>query len=266
MSYYLDRFGDAYATAAVFPGAGWMQDANTDQPEAGTVRVLGGALFDAHGAGRAPLAWQPISLTCIAVADDEPALGSLLDGWRALIGTRSNLWAVAKADGSLRWRLARLTGLRSTLGIDNERHGEVSFVFEPLTGWRAQTATTTNSALDASPKTVTVANGGNLRVDDAVVTVTASGSPITALTVAISGVSEITWTGTLAVGQSLVIDCGTQSVLNNGVAAYSALSRTANHKVPELLRLEPGNNAVVVTRTGGDNASTISIAHYGGWA
>lgn len=125
---------------------------------------------------------------------------------------------------------------------------------------------TVDGVLDDVPESITVANDGNVRVDDAVITITAAGSAITELTVAVAGVSSFTWTGTLAVGKDLVIDCGARTVQNDGADAYSGFELDAGHVVAEWLRLSPGNNTVVITRTGGDATSAYEIAFTDGWA
>ena len=111
-----------------------------------------------------------------------------------------------------------------------------------------------------------VNNGGNVRVANAILTLTAGAVAITQVKIAVSGVSEIQWDGTLTTGQQLVIDCGARSVKKVGVDAYSGFSLTANHKVDDWLRLEPGNNSVVVTLTGGSTDSTLRIQYNDGWA
>ena len=61
------------------------------------------------------------------------------------------------------------------------------------------------------------------------------------------------------------IDCGALSVLNNGNENYVYFSLTANHKIDDWLRLEPGANTVVVTITGGGTGALALVEFFDGW-
>ena len=89
-------------------------------------------------------------------------------------------------------------------------------------------------------------------------TITATGANLTtSVSVYVTGVSYLTWAGTITDGQALVIDCGARTVKNNGVDAYSGLTlHSTNHVIDDWLRLEPGNNSVLVAYTGGNGTST----------
>jgi uncharacterized membrane protein YciS (DUF1049 family) len=120
--------------------------------------------------------------------------------------------------------------------------------------------------LDAIPKNVSCPHGGDYPVSNIIITLTAAGTAITNILIGAYASFEINWAGTLAAGQSLVIDCGALSVKNNGVDAYSVFSRTANHKINEWVRIVVAGTVITVTRTGGNNSSTIQFDYYDGWA
>ena len=130
-------------------------------------------------------------------------------------------------------------------------------------------AHTETITLDASPKSQDCDNDGNGIVRAVTITVTASGSPITAVIIENlekGHVSKIKYAGSIAVGQSLVIDCGATTIRNNGVNAYTmAFTLESGHSIREWLRLMPGANTIRVTRTGGDNASTCVLTYNDGW-
>jgi hypothetical protein len=75
----------------------------------------------------------------------------------------------------------------------------------------------------------------------------------------------MTWTGTLAVNTQLVIDFGAMSILNSGVNAYSGLVFSTSHKIDDWMRLDPGNNTITLTRTGGGATSEVALSYYDGW-
>jgi hypothetical protein len=77
------------------------------------------------------------------------------------------------------------------------------------------------------------------------------------------------WAGTggnaLAVGTQLVVDFGGMGITNNGVNAYGGLTLTTSHKIDDWLRLEPGNNSVIVTKTGGSTSTELAVVYFDGW-
>lgn len=265
MAYVIAKFGAAYATGVALPtyDGSWPQGAGSVGSP--LVQVPGGA-YDPQGTERLPWGAVSLDLSGYLYGTSASDLQTKLDALRALLGTRSKLWATPDGGTTTRWRVARCLEMTSPRAPRQGFTAQVRMVFECLPGPWSGTARSVAAALDVSPKTVTVANSGNARVDNAVITITAAGSAITVVTVGVAGVSEIQWAGTLAVGDSLVIDCGARSVKNDGVAAYSGLTLTANHLVSEWLRLSPGNNSVVITRTGGDETSAATIAFADGWA
>ncbi|OGO26421.1 MAG: hypothetical protein A2136_05445 [Chloroflexi bacterium RBG_16_54_11] len=109
--------------------------------------------------------------------------------------------------------------------------------------------------LSSNPMTITVPNSGNVDVENPSITITAKSSNITALTLKriVGGVTQehLEYTGTILVDDDLVIDCGSYSVENDGVGDSAHFSRGADHKYDGWMKLEPGNNPIQITRTGG---------------
>jgi hypothetical protein len=196
---------------------------------------------------------------------DAAALKSAWDSVLALHGVRGTLYRTSDGgtEHTIAARCARILAKRTPHDRYMLRY---DIDFELLANVWDGADGTVSGILDDVPESIVCANDGNARVDDAIITITAKTSAITALTVTISGISSFTWTGTLAADKALVIDCGARTVRNDGADAYSGFTYEAAHVVPEWLRLQPGNNTVVVTRTGGGATSTYSIAYTDGWA
>ena len=253
-----------------------------------TLQTIGG-YYDVGGTGQAAIA-LPYQLTFNALvyaAGGVSALGATLDDLRALIGTRARLWGDPMDSTAVdRWAWARLLNINYSHEYQHRKTQPYQLTFEMLSAWNGSghggawdldagyyfdnglylddTGATT---LDSSPKTITVANNGNYRVDNCGITVTCGATAaITALTIGISGLCEFTYSGTLATGKSLVIDCGAMTVTNDGADGYAALALTSNHTIPAWLRLAPGNNSVVVTLTGGSTNSEVTFTYSDGWA
>ncbi len=265
MAYLIERFGDAYATAEELPILGGEQPLGGGGARSGRVGLAGGGSYDVWGNDRAPARAQDVTVTGWWPGASEDAMESKLATLKALEGVRSKLWRSNGVDAQ--WRWARLMQVEDAASRGTPATDEISLTFEMATGVWNGTPHDDVTTLNVSPKTITVANGGNMRVGDAVVMVTAGSAPITALSIAISGVSKFTYSGTIAVGKSVVIDCGALSVHNDGVDDYEHFALDTNlHTISEWLRLEPGNNSVVVTITGGATDSTIHFQYNDGWA
>jgi hypothetical protein len=141
-----------------------------------------------------------------------------------------------------------------------------SLLFElPTAGWSGADLTTGDIALDTNPHDVAATNGGNRAVDNAVIVFTAGANNITAVTFTVTGISSITWTGTLLGTKVLSIDCGARSVTNDGADARSTLVLNAAHTISPWLRLAASAvTTMIVTCTGGGLPSG-RINGYDGW-
>lgn len=264
MPYRLTQFGSA--------------DLPTWEPEHGlgaasNVLVMplpGGGVFDVAGAEIAPSA--PRLITCRGVYVDTEVDAAYTAIMRQL-GRRDQLKRKRDNDSSEEWCYARLQEVRADRTAEFPTTLPVELDFAMISPCWYGIDKSADYTLDAVPKIVTLTNGGNARVANAVVTVTAHGSAITQVKVTALKLqdlqwitlSEFQWDGTLAAGNSLIIDCGALTVTNNGLNAYKGFRLTANHKQDDWLRIEPGENTVRISRTGGDNQSTAHIAYCEGW-
>lgn len=225
--------------------------------------VLGGA-FDLAGSDDGLRGALTLARRVLVYDEAAGALAATLDGLRALSGVREKLYAET-ADGSERWRYARLQQLAADR--DNRAPNQllVNIVFECAPGgWRGDAVDTTET-MAGSPHTLTVANDGNRTVRDAVITITAGSSAITSVDAAVTGETDLEWSGTLAAGDSLVFDCGAKNIKNNGADDYANFSLGANHVIDDWLRLAPGNTSIDVTFSGGSTDSTVRIQFEEGW-
>jgi len=261
----IDRFGATYATATALPQAMASQDLGAGPVQSQAVELPGGGWFDPAGSGQARPRLRELVARGRLSATSETALDTAWAAWRALVGTRSKLW-LTMGDGSQRWRWARLVEVPALSEAEHVLWQPLSLRFELLSEVWQGAAHSEVTGLDESPQACGAPNNGNAPVRNAVVTLTAAGTNITAATFTMTGVSQFSWAGTLLVGNSLVIDCGARTVKNNGADAYSGFSLGAGHAIAEWLRLVAGLNSVLVARTGGSSASTVTISYNDGWA
>lgn len=263
MAYWITQFG-----SQALPTTEPTQDTGLADAALGLIELPGGGVADGDGSAPA-LVQLPYLLQVQAelVHTTPDSLRTALYLLRALHGIRAKLYRTPD-NGALNseWVWARLARINVRRRGDNVLTLPVTFEFLVLSHpWSGDDATV-DTVLSTTPKSIVCANGGNAAVTNAIITVTARGTPITVLTVAITGISSWTWTGTLAVGESLVVDCGARTVRNDGDDDYGSFALGAAHTINDWLRLAPGNNTVVVTRTGGDATSEIEIAYADGWA
>jgi hypothetical protein len=248
------------------------------------VALPGGGVFDALGTGRArpryPFALQ---YDCYVADQDSTVALATLAGLKQRLGERDKLWRTEAGGTTRYYAWARLVDVDDTMRTLMPMWAvPVKMTFSVLGSWNGIRRGATwylddgegldeNLFLDrdnsttlttgAAGQDVTVTNSGNMAVRDAKIIVTAAASSITSVTVAVSGVTEVTWTGTLAVGSVLVIDAGAKRVTVDDVNAWSttAFTLTSNHKVADWLVLEPGANTVTVTTVGGGTTSTVAF-------
>lgn len=287
MGYWISRFGGV-ALPKYLPrhdnGAGPAAD--------GFVALPDGSFYDAYGASRAPRAPTDIKVSLAAVAATPEALTALLRNLRALHRTRAKLWRTwATENGeALEWTWARLVDMPAEREADMERHLPLELTFRMLSpdwygerhgvGWTFDdgeyfddglyfdSADDTLFNLTSPIQVVTVPNNGHVKVNNVVITITAAGSPITAVEIEHNAFSlhhHLKYDGAIAVGQSLVIDCGAQSVKNNGVEDYANFSLDNDHESEEWFTLFQGDTEVTVLRTGGNGSSTARFAYSDGW-
>ena len=262
MGYQYTQFG-----STLIPQLDAEQDIGSGIAPAYLIPMDLGGGYDPKGTQRVYRPPRAIAASGWIVAATPSALKTAYAAWLALVGTRASLFRLGDGDGSSQWATARLQEVRCkrtpiySLAVQVElTFVLVSPCFYGTTPYNAQ------YTLDTNPRTCVVANAGDHPVLNAILSLMAGSSPITRVKIGVSGVTEIQWDGSLASGKILTINCGARSVVNDTTSEYKLLTRTANHKVAEWLRLNAGNTSVVVTLTGGSTNSVINFAYYDGWA
>ena len=121
------------------------------------------------------------------------------------------------------------------------------------------------TTLTSSGMTVTINNGGNRPQTAITITITGGTSSISNIRLVCSP-CDIKFSGTVAAGQSCIINTATKSVLNNAVNAYASFSLEAGHTVADWFRLAAGDNTVTITYSGNaTNNATITWEYCDGW-
>lgn len=276
MSYVLDRFvplvtfGDSAEPLLLPP----YDVASTIEPGAVAaqyVQTVMGGQFDGLGNADAHSISQVIRHSATFAQFSPADLEERQIAIDRQLGRAGRLWRKWRASLALQWCYARFTSLEGESAPGQMVYQPIVMEFTRTSPWFAELASTQQVVLGVTPYSFVVTRdvAANAPVFDAIITVTAQGVGITDLVVEnTTNGSYIRFTGaTIAVGKSLVIDCGAGTVKNDGANAIAYFSLGAGHAIPDWLRLEAGGsvNTIRVTRTGGGSNSTIRFDFYEAW-
>ena len=281
MAYVIYQFG-----TLVLPGYDSNNDVGSGKFSGSLLDLPGGGVYDVLGDDRWKRRSTPISKDCALVTDTAADLRTQYNALRALCGKKARLWRLwDSGEGEWCWaRMGEITAMRPgnqlyslqmTLNFVMTspfwyglRYGDDEWFFtdppEMLFGIGFVFGDTAPTAWTSLLQTLVLPNGGNAPVANAVITITAGTAAISLLAIA-SGDCNFLYTGTVAIGQSLVIDTGAWSVKNNGAADYAHLTLPIGHRSDDLFRLAAGDNTVEIGRVGGGTGSTIAFKYSEGW-
>lgn len=221
-------------------------------------------------------------------ASTEAALQSLYFGLLALRGKRDKLYRETP-DGASQWIYARLVELSASRDFQFSKFRrfqdlELRFVTQEAF-WHGDATgsfldnggllddgdyfdTGTSADLDTSPETFDVTVGtetGLATIRAMTITVYADDAPITALIITRTDGETLTFEGTIAADESLIIDTGTMQVMNGGADAYDDLVFDPTADLASWFTLEPGTNEITVAFTGGGTDAKISFVFQEAW-
>lgn len=223
--------------------------------------VAGG--FDSYGSDIAPMAFPyPLTVRGIVSEEDDSVQRYVIDAERAKARVRGKLKRQPDDGSAEQWCWARLESIAHRRIYNHHGYQILEMTFQAQSGWYSDRANQVES-ISGSPHVMSVINDGNRMVTDAILTIRASGSPVTAVTITTANGTHLIWTGSLASGKNLVIDCGAKSIRNDGVNAYGGFSYGVNHSIDDWLRIA-GTMNISIAYTGG--ANQVTIAYNDGWA
>lgn len=282
--YWLTRFGtialsqyDVSFSAAPAPA------------DTAVIQLVGGGTFDSYGAGASPQRYpHQLSYRCSVLGPDAESAKANMNILKGLIGERDQLWRSMIPAGSQHWAWARLTSVNDIMTAKMPKWiAPVTLGFTLMGRWHGlkhrspwffdggqvfDNGLAFNSDEEytlTGSQTIWLDNDGKQTIRDPVIVVTAGSNPITYLKIAVAGVSEFEYTGTIAANQVLTIDCENKSVINNLANGWNEFALTANHKVADWLILPPLSTELTVTSTftaGGATAPKIEFRYSDGWA
>lgn len=277
MPYQITTFDDV-----ALPIYNPAQDHTGAEVESSLARGAGG-LFDTYGSRRKAGSGQSIKLSGVYEGEslfwtdeagnfivDESGNFIIIGGetdnlrdqiltLRAKLGVLGTLYRTLLPGTTRQWVTARLLSVSHPQTTEDRLFkAELSCTFESsMNAWREEAFVTSAISMINGPVALAVAVGGFATVEDAIITIAPSAT-ITSLRVTGNGI-DWTWTGSLTAAQTLVIDCGAQTVLKGSVDAYSGFSLGAGHTAQSWLPLAPGTNVLNITA---NNTGTFTVQHY----
>lgn len=210
-------------------------------------------------------------------------------GLLALRGTRQRLYR-RTTTGDIHWIYARLVEVAAVRSYEQTKyrtvqdvelrfvtqeafwHGDLGGAWYFDSGEKFDDGLAFDSSqtydLVSSPTVFTISIGedaGRTATRAALLRVTAGSSAITSISIVRSGGESLTFGGTIAAGEDLLINTGTMQVTNDGVDAYNDLTLSPTANLASWFALEPGDNEITVTFSGGGTGSTIDFSYYEAW-
>lgn len=182
----------------------------------------------------------------------------------ALLGGYGQLTRQRIYTGATHTKNARLLAVKQQRGIDlaGVPAANLEMVFESSEkAWRG-TSHNSNISLSAGTTVLSLDNNGNFVADDLLITIIASGT-LTAVRLYTAGGVDWSYTGSVTIGQALVIDCARKLVRVDGVNRYQNFALAAGHSVRDWLPLEPGTTTVNAVLTGA--GATANFSWYDKW-
>lgn len=242
-----------------------------------------GTYFDNYsGVARRPQGIRPITKEGVLYAATALEIEDTIDDLRAYLGVRDEL-TVRYRSGQLRWQHAVLidvnTPARSgrALSVPLQltwetvaQHwyklkqlpatwvvGDQSFQLGDGTTGLGQASQSAELTLPGAT-TVTLTHAGNIPATNLVITVTATHAALTGITIANAATGHsLAYAGTVALGDSLIIDCGAMNITNDGADAYTGLT-PSNRAVWMRLAAE-SDNVFTITPTSASSGLVGSI-------
>jgi len=246
------------------------QDISTPPATRRDLRLPGGRTHRGWGTSQAdPELPYQLTMRADLIGTDTTTIRDDLNTLRKLCGKYATLYRV-DIGNELSYCMAELVQVRTQTDPTTIYRVPVECLFTCYTLWYSNTAHFENTTLDANPKAFATVNNGTAPARNAVLTLTAGDQDITYFrldNVTLANIS-FEFTGTVAAGTSLIIDCSpaAPTVRNNGVDAYADFAFTSTHAVDDWLVLWAGSNSLVAyhTKSGGTNP-TLNLAYRDVW-
>lgn len=230
--------------------------------------LAGGRAWDALRTDRARAALYRYQMDCMITGANAAAVLTAYQNLRAKDGVSGTLTRT-DSGGATNTITARMTW-PSWNGSphDGSLMTKVSLIFEGTTPPWQGTARTGSVVVTGAEGSQTITNSGNAPWLPTL-TLTAGSGSVTAFGF-LAGPDATgrhwhwAWAGTLAAGKSLVVNCRTKQITNDGTANYG-LTLDASHNQNEWVEVPNGGLTFAVTVSHSGTDPTLSWTSYDGW-
>lgn len=232
------------------------------------LELPGGGAWDGYGTGEAPEPANVVSTQFEIVETTAALVQTERDLIRARRGLRRRLWAETPS-GAQRFAWARLSGISMERDRRHQFYQPVKLDFEISNpGWAGGQhgepwyfddgyTFDTGSFFDlddvwtpgGSGYQYIIENRGNTTQDEITLTITAGATSISNIRIR-CGDCDWTYGGTVAAGDSLVVNTATMTITNDGDDAYNDLTLNAGHIIAPWLVFETGEQLVTINFSG----------------
>ena len=189
------------------------------------------------------------------------ALRTQIDALRAKLGVWGLLVRKRDDDAVLQSVYARLLNVDGTWLLEDGASALLSMDWETAEPtWRHNGASAASGSVGGN---TSIVNDGTAPVIDPIITLTASGGTLVNPTLIISAIGvSLKWTGTIANTKALIINCGTMTVTNDYVNAYSGFSLESGHTARGWMPLTVATHTLAVAGTGSGSVGVAFTRRY----
>jgi hypothetical protein len=260
MTYLLVQFG-----STLLPDYNEEFDIGRAVTKKAALDIPTGGALDLFGGARIQPGARALTKTCTMHSTTETGLMNAYETLMALVGTRAKLYRERIADGSWFWTWARFDKLAATRkysGGSSRFFQDVSLTFTIFTpAWYSMSEEQywisaeageendlTTCGVEGDYGMLTLVLGGNLSQPNVVFEILATSLFIHVEVVNTTNGYIWSYDGTVHIGETLVVDCGEMSVLNNGVDDYAHFAPPSDRE--RWFELQVGNNRVSIAVDG----------------
>lgn len=279
-----DRINLEYANQVENVGSGTTPAKYITLPEGGAI--------DAFGNARKRPGLTETAKTMRLYSSSSVALESLYFQLLGVTGTRGKIYRRTKS-GLIHWMYGRLTEISAERSYEKTKFNKIQdlslrFVLQEAAwrgiyhiGWTLDSGiylddayafdTEDTHSLASSPDAYVISVGsssdyGRAAVKNMIITVDAGNAEMSNITIARTGGESLVYAGAIPSGGSLVINTGTMQVTCTGVSnAYNNMTFSPTADMAAWFTLQPGDNTITVTYTGGGTGKAISVLFSEAW-
>lgn len=260
------------------------QDHTPPSAEDGLIEA-GGGFYDRYGSGKSKSRLNVIPVSGVIVGEhtywvdengnrmvdengnkmimgtQEQMLRSLIEALSQRVGEKGRLWRMRLDDGVRQWKMARFLNMPTPQTFqDRVLKAHVTCEFKPtMEQWHAEEQSIVSATLTNGRWSYLLIDNPGAMITDAMVTVARTSGTITNVHFKCAPLGiDLSWAGTVGSGDTLVVDNGAESLVEDGVGVYGGLDFNAGHSARGWMPIPKGTWLLGVMVEGGNAAANLS--------